>query len=69
MDPSMNRPLRDALALAFASTSFPLVSTCSDFYFASSSPARRPNLVIAVYGVAKGLQFLFPMAYVGSLVA
>ena len=58
----MTRSLRDALALAFAST-FPLVSTF--VYFVVCGGDGKPSgLVLVAYAVAKPLQFLFPIAYV-----
>ena len=56
----MNRPLRDALALVFAST-FPLVSTWLYFIVFGG---QSSNVVIAVYGIAKTFQFAFPIVYV-----
>ena len=58
----MNRPLRDGLALLFAST-FPLVSTF--VYFVVCGGEGKPSgIVLIAYGLAKSLQFAFPLGYV-----
>jgi uncharacterized protein len=59
----MTRPLRDGLALAFAST-FPLVSTWT-YFVACGGQGKPSGLVLVVYALAKSLQALFPFAYVG----
>jgi membrane protease YdiL (CAAX protease family) len=61
-DTAMTRSLRDGLALAFAST-FPLASTWT-YFVACGGHGKPSGMVVAVYAVAKSLQFAFPLAYV-----